>query len=41
MPVSETQRKGTEMRRQLMGEGFADRINQTVYAILTCRSSAS
>ena len=32
MPVSETQKKGSEMRRQLMGEGFADRINQTVYA---------
>ena len=32
MPVSETQRKGSELRRQLMGEGFADRINQTVYA---------
>jgi 4-carboxymuconolactone decarboxylase len=31
MPVSETQRKGSELRRQLMGEGFADRINQTVY----------
>jgi 4-carboxymuconolactone decarboxylase len=32
MPVSEKQQKGSEMRRQLMGEGFADRINQTVYA---------
>lgn len=32
MPASEAQRKGTELRRQLMGEGFADRINQTVYA---------
>jgi 4-carboxymuconolactone decarboxylase len=32
MPATEAQRKGTELRRQLMGEGFADRINQTVYA---------
>ena len=32
MPASETQRKGSELRRQLMGEGFADRINQTVCA---------
>jgi 4-carboxymuconolactone decarboxylase len=32
MPASETQRKGSELRRQLMGEGFVDRINQTVYA---------
>jgi 4-carboxymuconolactone decarboxylase len=31
MPASETHRKGSELRRQLMGEGFADRINQTVY----------
>ena len=31
MPASETQRKGSELRRQLMGEGFVDRINQTVY----------
>jgi 4-carboxymuconolactone decarboxylase len=32
MPGSEAHRKGSELRRQLMGEGFADRINQTVYA---------
>jgi 4-carboxymuconolactone decarboxylase len=32
MPASETHRKGSELRRQLMGEGFVDRINQTVYA---------
>jgi 4-carboxymuconolactone decarboxylase len=32
MPASEAHRKGSELRRQLMGEGFADRINQTVYA---------
>jgi len=32
MPASDAQRKGTELRRQLMGEGYADRINQTVYA---------
>ena len=31
MPGSETHRKGSELRRQLMGEGFVDRINQTVY----------
>jgi 4-carboxymuconolactone decarboxylase len=31
MPASEKQQKGSEIRRQLMGEGFADRINQTVY----------
>ena len=31
MPRSETHRKGSELRRQLMGEGFVDRINQTVY----------
>ena len=31
MPASETHRKGSELRRQLMGEGFVDRINQTVY----------
>lgn len=32
MPESETYRKGRELRRQLMGEKFVDRINQTVYA---------
>jgi 4-carboxymuconolactone decarboxylase len=32
MPGSETHRKGSELRRQLMGEGFVDRINQSVYA---------
>jgi 4-carboxymuconolactone decarboxylase len=31
MPASETHRKGSELRRQLMGDGFVDRINQTVY----------
>ena len=33
MPGSETHRKGSELRRQLMGEGFVDRINQTVYDV--------
>jgi 4-carboxymuconolactone decarboxylase len=32
MPVSERAQKGSELRRQLMGEGYVDRINQTVYA---------
>lgn len=31
MPESETYRNGSEMRRRLMGEAFADRTNQTVY----------
>jgi 4-carboxymuconolactone decarboxylase len=31
MAESETYRKGSEMRRRLMGEAFADRTNQTVY----------
>ena len=29
---SETYRKGAEMRRKLLGEEYADRINKTVYA---------
>ena len=32
MAESETYRKGQELRRQLMGEAFADRVNQTAYA---------
>jgi 4-carboxymuconolactone decarboxylase len=32
MAESETYRKGQELRRQLMGEAFVDRVNQTLYA---------
>jgi 4-carboxymuconolactone decarboxylase len=32
MAESEHYRKGSELRRQLLGEAHADRINQTVYA---------
>lgn len=32
MGESETLRKGREMRRQLMGDAYAERMNQTVYA---------
>jgi 4-carboxymuconolactone decarboxylase len=32
MAENETFKKGSELRRQLMGEGFADRVNQTTYA---------
>lgn len=32
MTASETFRRGQELRRQLMGEEFVERINQTVYA---------
>jgi 4-carboxymuconolactone decarboxylase len=32
MAESETLRKGREMRRQLMGDAYAERMNQTVYA---------
>ncbi len=32
MVGSETHRKGQELRRQLMGDAYVDRINQTVYA---------
>jgi 4-carboxymuconolactone decarboxylase len=32
MADTETHRKGQELRRRLMGEGFTDRINETVYA---------
>ena len=31
MAESETYRKGREMRRQLLGDAFADRTDQTVY----------
>jgi len=31
MPASERQQKGAELRRQLMGEGYVDRMNQTIY----------
>src|SRR6266571_6734295 len=31
MAESETYRKGREMRRQLMGEAFVERVNQTVH----------
>ena len=32
MVGSETHRKGQELRRQLMGDAFVERANQTVYA---------
>jgi 4-carboxymuconolactone decarboxylase len=32
MADSDTYSKGRELRRQLMGEGFADRVNATAYA---------
>ena len=32
MAESETLRKGRELRRQLMGDAYVERINQTVYA---------
>ena len=32
MAESETYRKGRELRRQLMGDAFVERANQTVYA---------
>ena len=32
MAESETYRKGQELRRQLMGEAFTERTNETVYA---------
>ena len=32
MAESETYRKGQELRRQLMGDDFVERANQTVYA---------
>ena len=32
MAESETRRNGRELRRQLLGEDFVDRSNQTVYA---------
>jgi len=32
MVGSETHRKGQELRRQLMGDAYVERINQTVYA---------
>jgi 4-carboxymuconolactone decarboxylase len=32
MAESETLRKGRELRRQLMGAAFVDRVNQTTYA---------
>jgi 4-carboxymuconolactone decarboxylase len=32
MAESETYRKGRELRRQLMGDAFVERSNQTVYA---------
>ena len=31
MPESETYRKGRELRRQLMGDAFVERTDQTVY----------
>ena len=31
MAVSELYQKGQEMRRQLLGEAYAERSNQTVY----------
>ena len=32
MAESETLRKGRELRRQLMGDAYVERINQTIYA---------
>jgi 4-carboxymuconolactone decarboxylase len=32
MAETEALRKGRELRRQLMGEDFVDRVNQTLYA---------
>jgi len=32
MAESETAKKGRELRRQLMGDAYVERINQTVYA---------
>jgi 4-carboxymuconolactone decarboxylase len=32
MADSETYRRGHELRHQLMGEAFVDRVNETVYA---------
>ncbi len=32
MAGSETYRKGQDLRRQLMGDAYVERINQTVYA---------
>jgi 4-carboxymuconolactone decarboxylase len=32
MAESETHRKGRELRRQLMGDAYVERMNQTVYA---------
>src|SRR5207249_5668664 len=32
MAVSETYEKGREMRRQLLGDAYIERINQTAYA---------
>ena len=32
MPMSETYQKGHEMRRQLLGDAYMERVNQTVYA---------
>jgi 4-carboxymuconolactone decarboxylase len=32
MAESETYRKGSELRRQLMGDAFVERVNQTAYA---------
>ena len=32
MAVSETYRKGAEVRRQLLGDDFVDRANRTTYA---------
>ena len=31
MPERETYRKGQELRRELMGDAFAERVDQTVY----------
>ena len=31
MPESENYRKGHEMRRKLLGDAYADRVNNTVY----------
>jgi 4-carboxymuconolactone decarboxylase len=37
MAESETYRKGQEMRRRLLGDAYADRVNRTVYTDATMR----
>ena len=37
MALSETYRKGQEMRRRLLGDAYADRANRTVYTDATMK----